>query len=451
VRLLSEQTIRIRVTVIAMVVTGAIAMLAYGALLAFVRFQVTSQLSGELAFTARQIGVLAHAGRLTTPVVSGNPALVQVQDDRRQVVAASRSLVGMSALRAPRPGTDKILRRRICPGDRGRCFSMVSLRVNGPSGPLTVYALAPDPGIFPRPVLAVLLALGIPVSIGAAGTWRWWLAGRRLRPVELIRTQLDEINAADLTGRVSLPPHRDEYHWLVTAVNATLDRLEAAVEQQRRLVSDVSHDLRSPIAGLRAELEAALLDPEGVDLRSALAKTLKNTERLQNIVTELLVLARRDAGLPGRPDHVDLGDLAEREVARRPRRITAKVDAEPGVVARVNNLDIGRVLTNLLDNAARHADSEVVVTVRRRDGEAIVEVFNDGDEIAPRDRERIFERFIRLPASRERDSGGTGLGLAISREIATTYGGTLTVADDECGARFVLTLPLLADPAARPA
>jgi signal transduction histidine kinase len=443
VQLLSDQTNRVRVTVIAMVVTGFVAMLLYGALLAFIRFQADSQITTELGFTARQVGAIARSGHLTNPIVSGSPGLIQVQNDRRQVVAASRSLVGLSALRAPRPDVGHSLHQRICPGDRHRCFAAVTLRVITPAEPLTVYALAPEPGLFPRPGLAVVLTLGVPVGTAMVGVWRWWLAGRRLRPVELLRAELDEINAADLRRRISVPPRHDEFHSLVTAVNATLDRLEAAVEQQRRLVSDVSHDLRSPIAGLRAELEAALLDPEGADLRAALAKTLKNTERLQNIVTELLVLARRDAGLPGRAQPIDLGELAEREVARRPRRVLAKVDAEPGVVARVNDLDIGRVLTNLLDNAARHAESQVIVTVRRQNGDAVVEVFNDGEEIAPEDRDRIFERFIRLPASRERDSGGTGLGLAISREIATTYSGTLTVADGDCGARFVLTLPLL--------
>jgi signal transduction histidine kinase len=443
VRPSNEQLIRVRVAVIAMVVTGILAMLAYGALLVFIRMQAETQLNNQLAFTARQVSALARAGHLTSPIVSGSPGLIQVQNDRRQVVAASRSLVGLSALRAPRPSVEGPLFQRVCPG--ARCFTAIATRVAGPSGPLTVYVLAPEPGLFPRPGLAVFLALGIPVSIGAAGAWRWWLAARRLRPVERIRAELDEINAADLHRRVTLPPKRDEFHWLVMAVNATLDRLEAAVEQQRRLVSDVSHDLRSPIAGLRAELEAALIDPEGADLRAALAKTLKNTERLQNIVTELLVLARREAGLPGRAERVDLGELAEREVARRPRRVSAKVDAEPGVVARVNNVDIGRVLTNLLDNAARHADSEVIVTVRREDHVAVTEVFNDGEPIAPEDRERIFERFIRLSASRKRDSGGTGLGLAISRDIAHAYGGTLILADDDLGTRFVLTLPLLDD------
>jgi signal transduction histidine kinase len=445
VRLPNEQLSRVRVTVIAMVVTGFLAMLAYGALLAFVRIQAGTQLTNQLVFTARQVGAVARTGHLDNPIVSGTPGLIQVQDDRRRVVAASRSLVGLSALQAPRPTGNRPLFQRICPGTR--CFTGVATRATGPSGPLIVYVLAPEMGLFPRPGLAVLLALGIPVSIGAAGVARWWLAARRLRPVELIRAELDEINAADLHRRVPVPPRRDEFHSLVMAINATLNRLEAAVEQQRRLVSDVSHDLRSPIAGLRAELEAALIDPEGADLRAALGKTLKNTERLQNIVTELLALARREAGLPGRAERVDLGQLAEREVARRPRRVSAKVDAEPGVIAQVNNVDIGRVLTNLLDNAARHADSEVIVTVRREGGEAVVEVFNDGEAIAPEDHERIFERFIRLSASRKRDSGGSGLGLAISRDIAHAYGGSLRVADDDLGACFVLTLPLLEEEA----
>jgi signal transduction histidine kinase len=437
-----EQLIRVRVTVIAMVVTGFLAMLAYGALLVFVRMQANTALTNQLTFTARQVGALARVGHLTSPIVSGTPGLIQVQNEKRQVVAASRSLVGLSALRAPRPSGETPLFQRICPANR--CFTAVATRVTSPSGPLTVYVLAPELGLFPRPGLAVFLSLGIPVSIGTAGLWRWWLAARRLRPVELIRAELDEINTTDLHRRVSVPPKRDEFHWLVMAVNATLDRLEAAVEQQRRLVSDVSHDLRSPIAGLRAELEAALIDP-GADLRAALGRTLKNTERLQNIVTELLVLARKEAGLPGRAERVDLGDLAEREVARRPRRVSAKVDAEPGVVVPANTVDIARVLTNLLDNAARHADSEVIVTVRRTGGRAVVEVFNDGEAIAQEDRERIFERFIRLPASRKRDSGGSGLGLAISRDIADAYGGSLTLTDDDLGTCFVLTLPLLDD------
>lgn len=421
-----------------------VAVLVYIGLLALIHYLVTDRLTAELNFTARQTAALARADHLTNPVITGGHRLVQVQNDRGQVVAATRSVSGLPALHAKRPRDSERIEQRVCVDTR-HCLLVVSQRVVSPGQPLTVHAIAPEPGLFPRPGLAVLLALGIPVSIGFGGVWRWWSAGRRMRPIEALRDELDAINAADLRRRVSLPPRRDEFYWLAKAVNATLDRLEAAVEQQRRLVSDVSHDLRSPIAGLRAELEIALIDPEGTDLREALARTLKNTDRLQNIVTELLALARRDAGMPSRNGPLDLGELAEREVRRVPRRINAKVIAEPGVIVRANRLDISRILTNLLDNAARHAESEVTVTVRRGDGEAAVEVFNDGKEIPPADRERIFERFTRLPDARQRDPGGSGLGLAISREIANAHGGTLTLADSDQGARFVLTLPLMSE------
>ncbi|GAA4612647.1 HAMP domain-containing sensor histidine kinase [Actinoallomurus liliacearum] len=439
-----DQTIRQRATVVAMTVTGVVAVLLYIGVLALIQYQVTSRLSTDLTYTTRQMAALARAGRLTNPVITGGHQLVQVQNDRGQVVAATRSVSGLPALHARRPADGQRIEQRVCVDPR-HCLTLVSQRVTGPGQALTIHSIAPEPGLFPRPGLAVLLALGIPVSIGAAGVWRWWAAGRRLRPIEALRDELDAINAADLRRRVSMPQRRDEFYWLAMAVNATLDRLEAAVEQQRRLVSDVSHDLRSPIAGLRAELEIALIDPEGTDLREALGRTLTNIDRLQNIVTELLALARRDAGLPSRNGPVDVGDLAEREVRRVPRRITAKVIAEPGAVVRANRLDISRVLTNLLDNAARHADSEVTVTVRRQESEAVVEIFNDGKQIPPADRERIFERFIRLPDARQRDPGGSGLGLAISREIAHAHGGTLTLTDSDKGACFVLTLPLLAE------
>lgn len=422
-----------------MLVAGLIALLVYAALIWLIRVQYTYRLTGHLAQTARTVSSEVRFGG---PVATTDRDLVQVQDDGGRVTAASPAMSGAPRLPARRPSDDRRMDQRVCEPYGTTCYVVVAVRVSGASGPRTVYSLAPEPGLFPRPVLAVLLALGIPVGIGLAGMVQWWMAGRRLRPIEELRAELDAINASDLQPRVTLPARRDEYHRLAVAVNATLDRLEESVRQQRRLVSDVSHDLRSPLAGLRAELEAALIDPEGSDMRAALVKVLGSTDRLQDIVTELLVLARRDAGMPRRDGPVDLANLAEKEVGRMPRRITAELDAEKDVVARASSVDIGRVLTNLLDNAARHAESRVVVTVRRCGGKAVVEVFNDGEPIAPEDRERIFERFTRLAASRRRDSGGAGLGLAISREIAAAHGGTLTAEDCDRGARFVLTLPV---------
>jgi signal transduction histidine kinase len=425
-----------------MLVAGLVAVLAYAGLISLIRAQFTLRLTNQLAHTARVISAEVRSGHWNNPLVTADREMVQVQNDRGEVLAASPAMSGARALHARRPADDQRLDQRVCEPYGTPCYVVVSMRVSEAGRPVTVHSLAQEPGLFPRPELAVLLALGIPVSIGLIGVSRWWAAGRRLRPIEELRAELDAINASDLQPRVSLPARRDEYYRLAAAVNATLDRLEESVRQQRRLVSDVSHDLRSPLAGLRAELEAALIDPEGSDMRTTLVKVLKSTDRLQDIVTELMVLARRDAGMPRRDQPVDLADLAGKEVARMPRRITAELDAEKDVVARASSVDIGRVLTNLLDNAARHAESRVVVTVRRCGDRAVVEVFNDGEPIAPEDRERIFERFTRLAASRRRDSGGAGLGLAISREIAAAHGGTLTAEDCDVGARFVLRLPL---------
>jgi signal transduction histidine kinase len=437
--LLRDHTIRQRVTVVSMLVAGLVALLVYAGLISLIRSQYTYRLTNQLAHTARAVSAEIRSG---SPLVTADRDLVQVQSDSGRVTAASPGMSGAPALRARRPPDDQRMDQRVCEPYRTTCYVVVAMRVTHASEPVTVYSLAPEPGLFPRPGLAVLLALGIPVSIGLVGVAQWWAAGRRLRPIQELRAELDEINASDLQPRVTLPARRDEYYWLAVAVNATLDRLEESVRQQRRLVSDVSHDLRSPLAGLRAELEATLIDPEGSDMRAALVKVLKSTDRLQDIVTELLVLARRDAGMPRRDEPVDLANLAGKEVARMPRRITAELDAERDVVARASSVDIGRVFTNLLDNAARHAESKVIVTVRRCGAKAVVEVFNDGEPIAPEDRERIFERFTRLAASRRRDSGGAGLGLAIPREIAAAHGGTLTAEDCDRGARFVLTLPL---------
>ena len=441
-----NQAIRRRATIITMAVTALVAVLAYAGALFLIHCDVADRLTDELRLTARHTAALARAGRLTNPVIADGNDLIQVQNDQGQVVAASQSVAGLPALKARRPPDDEQIQQQVCVDNGQHCLLLVSVRVRTPGDPVTVHAIAPEPALFPRPLLSLLLALSIPLSVALAGLWRWWAAGLRLRPVEALCAELLAVNTADPRRRVSLPRRHDEIYRLASAVNATLDRLEATVEQQRRLVSDVSHDLRSPIAGLRAELETALIDPEGADLREVLGRTLQNVDRLQNIVTELLALARRDAGLSRRDGLIDLGELAELEVRRLPRRINAKVVAEPGVIVRANRLDIGRVLTNLLDNAARHAESEVNVTVRRSDGEAIMEIFNDGKEIPPADRERIFERFTRLSDARERDPGGSGLGLAISREIAHAHGGTLTLGDAEKGACFVLTLPLVTEP-----
>lgn len=252
-------------------------------------------------------------------------------------------------------------------------------------------------------------------------------------------------------------PGEDEVARLSRSITGTMGRLEQALQQQRRFASDASHELRNPIAGLRARLEEAQMYPDETCVEDVVEHALRDVDRLEAIVTDLLLLARIEANGHAngnengkcngnghrKMETVDLAELASSEVARRLDRITNDLRLEPRVTVTGVRGELNRVLTNLVDNAQRHADHAVKVEVRRNGTFAELIVSDDGDGIAEADRERIFERFTRLDASRKRDHGGTGLGLPIARDIALAHHGTLEVGEsDTGGARFVLRLPL---------
>ncbi|WSB56446.1 HAMP domain-containing histidine kinase [Streptomyces cellulosae] len=317
-------------------------------------------------------------------------------------------------------------------------YRFASVEVETPDqGRLTVHAGAPlaaEHSAVGTALTAMLI--GFPLLLGVVAAVTWLVTGRALRPVEGIRQEMAAITASeDLRRRVPEPATHDEIARLARTTNATLAALESSVERQRRFVADASHELRSPIASLRTQLEVAAAHPELLDLDGA----VEDTVRLQNLAADLLLLARLDAGERPAGTRVDLAALAREEAAGR-QRVT--VEAEPAEVSGSRG-QLGRVLANLLDNAERHARERITVTVRREGGEAVVGVADDGEGVAEADRERIFERFVRLDAARSRDDGGAGLGLAIARDVAVRHGGTLTAgAAPAGGALFELRLPL---------
>ncbi|MBK0374325.1 HAMP domain-containing histidine kinase [Streptomyces sp. RB110-1] len=283
---------------------------------------------------------------------------------------------------------------------------------------------------------------GLPVLLLVVAGVTWLVTRRALRPVEGIRREMAAITASeDLTRRVPEPDSRDEIAALARTTNETLTALEASVERQRRFVADASHELRSPIASLRTQLEVAEAHPELLDLPGAVADTV----RLQVLAADLLLLARLDAGEKPGGGTVELGALVREEVSQRTGdRIAVAVEAPEGEAFEVNGSrgQLARVVGNLLDNAQRHAGTSVAVSVAA-DGRGVrVEVRDDGDGVPEEERERIFERFVRLDDARSRDDGGAGLGLAIARDVAARHGGTLTVhRADGGGAAFLLRLP----------
>ncbi|MES5823313.1 HAMP domain-containing sensor histidine kinase [Streptomyces sp. RG80] len=293
---------------------------------------------------------------------------------------------------------------------------------------------------------------GVPALTLLISGSTWWAVGRVLRPVETIRADFAELSAHHLDRRVPVPRSGDEVARLAATMNATLERLQSAVERQRQFTADASHELRTPLACLRTELELALNAPASADWPQVVRDAHQDTMRLQDLTEDLLLLARLDAERIGaRPDRgVDLTDLVREETARRrtTRDLTVDVQSVPGpVTVDGHSALLARVLGNLLDNAVRHASSTVTVRLTHDtdQGVAIIDVQDDGAGIPAQDHERVFERFTRLDNARARDRtgglGGTGLGLAIAHRIATAHDGTLTVTPSPRGAHFTLRLP----------
>ncbi|CAM5453045.1 histidine kinase OS=Streptomyces cyaneofuscatus OX=66883 GN=G3I52_20860 PE=4 SV=1 [Streptomyces cyaneofuscatus] len=285
---------------------------------------------------------------------------------------------------------------------------------------------------------------GLPLLLAVVAGVTWLVTRRALRPVEGIRREMAAITASeDLARRVPEPGSRDEIAALARTTNETLTALEASVERQRRFVADASHELRSPIASLRTQLEVAEAHPELLDLPGAVADTV----RLQVLAADLLLLARLDAGEKPGAARLEVGALVREEVSQRTGdriAVTVEVEAAEDASYEVNGSrgQLARVVGNLLDNAQRHAESLVAVRVAADGAGVRVEVRDDGAGVPEDERERIFERFVRLDDARSRDDGGAGLGLAIARDVATRHGGTLTVhRAPEGGAAFRLQLP----------
>ncbi|GII31932.1 hypothetical protein Pmi06nite_53740 [Planotetraspora mira] len=243
-----------------------------------------------------------------------------------------------------------------------------------------------------------------------------------------------ETTSADVYARAR------ELQDLNERLKRTTSALQEAIERQRRFVFDASHDLRNPITGLLTELEVALSESD-IDLHPVLRKSLRDAERLNDIVADLLELARLDTATPAIAEPVDLAQLVVDELGRRTPTAVVLTRLGQQVVVRASRIRLARLLGNLLDNAERHTTNTIEIVVTADPPNAVLEVIDDGPGIAPADREKVFERLSRLDDARRLDPGGSGLGLPIAREIAQAYGGHLYAADNTTGARFVLRLP----------
>lgn len=399
---------------------------------------------------ARDVAALAQAGALpTTLALPGEEsAFVQVVDETSTVIASTNNIEGEAAISAHRNvGTASITDTVVVEplSDLGS-MRVVSLQVSTDTGPVTV--LAGESLRNARAATAAIVALlaaGVPLLTALVAAVAWWTIGRALKPVKDITSTMSEITASDLHRRVPVGLVDDEISELASTVNDTLERLDGAVETQRRFVADASHELRGPLAALRADLEISVMHPTDTSWESVAADLLGDVERLQAMTDDLLLLARLDSTRSRLHAQLDLAKLVETMVTgirRTEVDVTVTIEQRPCLVDG-DVVQLSRMLRNLLHNAEQHAATRIAVELAIAGPVVCLSVSDDGAGIPTERRDEVFERFVRLDESRTPSDGGIGLGLAIVAEVIVAHRGTVRIDDGTLGgASLVIELPM---------
>ncbi len=297
-------------------------------------------------------------------------------------------------------------------------------------------------------ILRSAALLGSPIAVLAMGLATYFIVGRTLRSVAGLRQGAEEITAAGLSDqRLPVSDADDEIHRLALTLNVMLDRIDASTKRQRTFVGDAAHELRSPLASLRLQLEVAERLGPATDWSAVLTDAMVDVDRLDRLVQDLLALARSDeaGGALRRVEPVALDELVATVAAGYPSaRVPVHTTLTPVLIDGDPDA-LHRVVVNLIDNAQRYAASAVEVSLTPGTGPqptAVLVIADDGPGIPAGERERVFDRFYRLNASRSRESGGTGLGLPIVRDLVRAHGGSVRLSGNDPGVRVTITLPV---------
>ncbi len=436
-------TVRVRTTVIATAVV-AVSLIAAS-------FILISMLSSRLTDTVR-LNAETRADELAAALTESGPTalnlpddddrLIQIVDSDNQVVRSSSPDIGLTPLSDVAPGGSALI--HVSFDDEG--YLAVAAQSDTAQGAYTVVvAYTLDRVSESRRALTKLLGIGVPILLLVLAATIWRVVGGALAPVDAIRREVDEVSAKELHRRVPQPAGDDEISRLAKTMNRMLARLEKARLRQQQFVSDASHELRSPLASIRAHAEIALAHPDRGTTSDLAETVLAESLRVQQLVENLLVLARADEQQSA-PLHeaVDLDDLVFSEAQRHRGRSGLALDTSSVSAGRVTGDAslLRRVISNLLDNAGRHARSRVDVVLQENQESVLLRVDDDGVGVAPENRDVVFTRFSRLDDARTHDAGGAGLGLAIVAEVVAGHGGTVTLsASPSGGARFEVRLP----------
>ncbi len=440
-------SVRTRTTVLTTVVSGAA--LTLGALLLIATLD-RSLHATEDDLARGRAGDLARVvalGALSRDLTGIDPDGVgQVFTADGRVLASSPNIVGRPPITG-RASTSRLSTRllRNAPDDnQTENYRVWVTRATGPDGPATVVVGSSLESVSEASrTLRRDLTVGLPVLVLLVAAGTWLVVGRTLRPVEDIRAQVAAISEEDLDRRVPVPPSGDEVGRLAVTMNQMLARLQDSSRRQRAFVADASHELQSPIAAIRTQLEVALSHDDN-DWPGTARLLLADADAMEGLVRDLLFLARtHETGLPLRAELLDLDDLVLEEVTRLRARTTTVLDTRRVSAAPVHGDadELRRLVRNVLENAVRHARTAVRLCLGSDHDGARLDVLDDGPGVSGPDREHVFDRFWTADSARSRSGHpGSGLGLAIARQVARRHGGSLELGDS-VGGHFVLRLP----------
>jgi signal transduction histidine kinase len=439
----SRASVRVRTTVAAVLVVAIVLLLGAITLVTLVRQSLRDGLETTAEERATALALQIETSELPDPRADGDDD----PDDPDDLVWWVTDLDG-TVVRASQPlsrplPTDDTDEARLPGADDP--YLVVTEDAEADGGEYTISVAASLEEVEDSTTALVLpLLIGLPLVLLLVGGTTWMATTRALAPVERIRREVEQITGDRLDRRVPEPASRDEIHRLAQTMNQMLERLQSSRDRQQQCVSDASHELRSPLASIRQTAEVARTHPSALPEGELADAVLEESTRMQRLVEQLLLLARADEGAFTRTRHdVDLDDLAL-AVARRVQQPGLPVHTAGVGAGRVrgDHVALTQVVQNLVDNAARHTHTVVALAVGETDDGVELVVEDDGPGIPSKDRQRIFDRFVRLDEARARDAGGSGLGLAIVEEIVAAHGGTIEVSRSGLGgARFLVRLP----------
>jgi signal transduction histidine kinase len=449
-------SLRARLMIIGLAGVGIALIMGGLAFFAALTYSVDRTLDNEARASAQEVAAMVNENRLPSPIPVSGVQVVQVVDAQQRVLGGSVTADRLTPLLRP---------NELATALAGEPVVVAGVRV-GTSEPLRVRAIsagsatAPVSVIIGLPIGDVLatraalrnaLLITFPLLLAVLAAIAWRVIGWTLKPVEQLRAGAEQISrtgrirGAARGERLPIPPAADEIRALAVTLNEMLDRLADAQERQRWFVADAAHELRSPLANIRAQLEVAERLGEGGTLAADLMADVK---RLSGLVEDLLLLARVHAET--RPaaqlSAVDARVLvAEVTRAYAGARVPVTLLAKEPLMIMVDPDELHRAIGNVVDNAVRHARTRVAVAATADQDQALISVSDDGPGIPLEHRERVFERFTRLDDARGRNSGGAGLGLAIVRDLLTRAGGSVAIAAAETPwqTRAELRLPLV--------